>query len=167
MVTNYTTESLNPTAKYFLRDPLVQMCQKVELQCFSLCQTIHVRHDPLCFWKWNERAYRVDKRFWFFSTLESAVQSLYSQRAAWRYGNLLIHSPNCHLREGDGKVTLFYGDGNWQLERDTKVDFSLHCHRVSHTVTLQRESCIVRGWCGDVIEVTVLVRSERFPAPWR
>ena len=42
-----------------------------------------------------------------------------------------------------------------QLERDTKVDFSLHCHRVSHTVTLQRESCIVRGWCGDVIAVTV------------
>ena len=41
-----------------------------------------------------------------------------------------------------------------QLERDTKVDFSLHCHRVSHTVTLQRESCIVRGWCGDVIAVT-------------
>ena len=52
-----------------------------------------------------------------------------------------------------------------QLERDTKVDFSLHCHRVSHTVTLQRESCIARGWCGDVIEVTVLLRSERIPAP--
>ena len=52
-----------------------------------------------------------------------------------------------------------------QPERDTKVDFSLHCYRVSHTVTLQRESCIARGWCGDVIEVTVLVRSERFPAP--
>ena len=45
-----------------------------------------------------------------FSTLESAVQSLYSQKATWRYGNLLIHSPNRHLREGDGKVTLFYGD---------------------------------------------------------
>ena len=43
-----------------------------------------------------------------------------------------------------------------QLERDTKVDISLHCHHVSHTVTLQRESCIVRGWCGDVIAVTVL-----------
>ena len=45
-----------------------------------------------------------------FSTLESAVQSLYSQKATWRYGNLLIHSPNRHLPEGDGKVTLFYGD---------------------------------------------------------
>ena len=54
-----------------------------------------------------------------------------------------------------------------QLERDAKVDFSLYCHRVSHTVTLQRESCIARGWCGDVIKVTVLARLEWFPAPWR
>ena len=101
-----------------------------------------------------------------FSTLESAVQSLYSQKAMWRYGNLLIHSPNLHFREGDSKVTLFYSDSK-HLESDTKVDFSLHCHRVSHTVTSQRESYKAQDWCGEVSEVTVLVRSERFPALWR
>ena len=26
---------------------------------------------------------------------------------------------------------------------------------------------IARGWCGDVIKVTVLARLEWFPAPWR
>ena len=104
-----------------------------------------------------------------FSTLESAAQSLYSQKGTWRYGNLLIHSP-CSPNRHLGKVTVKWRCSTVtvrQPERDTKVDFSLHCHRVSHTVTLQRESCIARGWCGDFIEVTVLVRSERFPAPWR
>ena len=82
MVKNNTTESLNPSAKYFLRDPLVQMWQKVELQCFSLCQTIHVRHDPLTLLLKMKRT-RVPRRqtILVFSTLESAVQSLYSQKA--------------------------------------------------------------------------------------
>ena len=167
MVTNNTTESLNSSAKYFLRDPLVQMCQKVELQCFSLCQTIHLRHDHLCFWKWKfERVYRVGKRLWFFPLLNR----LYSHCTVRKQRDAMGTYSSILQIVTFGRVTVKWRCSTVmlrQLERDTKVDFSLHCHRVSHTVTLQRESCIVRGWCGDVIAVTVLVRSERFPAPWR
>ena len=165
MVTNNTTESLNPSAKYFLRDPLVQMCQKVELQCFFSLPNYTRSSRPSLLLKMKVRM-RVPRRqtILVFSTLELAVQSLYrKQRDAMGTYSSILQIVTF------GRVTVKWRCSTVmlrQLERDTKVDFSLHCHRVSHTVTLQRESCIVRGWCGDVIAVTVLVRSERFPAPW-
>ena len=81
MVTNNnTTESLNPSAKYFLRDPLVQTCQKGEFQCFFSLPNYSSSRPSLLL---KMKRMRVPRRqtVLVFSTLESAVQSLYSQKA--------------------------------------------------------------------------------------